>query len=193
VRRRRAHALFATVAAGCALAATMHGVRLQRATAIEAQVAATAAAPSDAAAGAAASAGPGPSHAEADEVRLARAVALAAAERYEPALDAYKALVRSERAVLRRAALFNLGNLHLREAQRRAAFDSVQAAALVELAKQSYRDLLREDPGDWDARYNLERALWKAPEHDDADDEGVAPERSERAITTMQSDRGALP
>jgi hypothetical protein len=30
---------------------------------------------------------------------------------------------------------------------------------LVELAKQRYRDLLRAEPQDWDARYNLERAL----------------------------------
>ena len=48
-----------------------------------------------------------------------------------------------------------------------ANLNPFQAQALVELAKQRYRDLLRADPGDWDARYNLERALWLAPEAQD--------------------------
>jgi mxaK protein len=43
----------------------------------------------------------------------------------------------------------------------KAASDSL---ATLELAKQRYRDLLRVNPLDWDARYNLERALRLAPE-----------------------------
>jgi mxaK protein len=35
---------------------------------------------------------------------------------------------------------------------------------MLEQAKERYRELLRIDAGDWDARYNLERALWLAPE-----------------------------
>jgi len=31
--------------------------------------------------------------------------------------------------------------------------------------------LLRVSPGDWDARYNLERALWFAPEASEGADE----------------------
>jgi len=40
----------------------------------------------------------------------------------------------------------------------------VRSLPLLEQAKQRYRQLLRVSPGDWDARYNLERALWFAPE-----------------------------
>ena len=66
---------------------------------------------------------------------------------------------------------------------------SDQLLPLVELAKQSYRDLLRETPGDWDARYNLERALYLAPEseEDAAADEPPAPQ--EHAISTVRAKR----
>ena len=128
-----------------------------------------------------------------DEARFALAVALAASGRYEPALNAYKALIHGDRDDLKRAALYNLGNLHLREAQRRDPSDRLKALPLIELAKQSYRDLLRLDPSDWNARYNLERALWLAPEAEDSAQEPVPPQQSERAVTTMRSDRGELP
>ena len=65
---------------------------------------------------------------------------------------------------------------------------------LIELAKQSYRDLLREDPNDWDARYNLERALWLAPEVEQviADDAEPA-DKEENVATTLQHARIDLP
>jgi mxaK protein len=63
---------------------------------------------------------------------------------------------------------------------------------LVELAKRNYRLLLRETPADWDARYNLERALWLAPEsaQEIADDE--PPER-DQSVSTLQGARIDLP
>ena len=91
-------------------------------------------------------------------------------------------------------ALYNAGNLHLREALKNGEGEAIRSLPLIELAKQHYRDLLRADPGRWDARYNLERALWLAPEADDAasaDDARTTPR--ERAITTMRSDGGDLP
>ena len=91
--------------------------------------------------------------------RPAHALALTRAGRYEAALAAHKALVQQERGPLRAAALYNLGNLHLRQALRHGPERAGEALPLVELAKQSYRDALRAEPGDWDARYNLERAL----------------------------------
>jgi mxaK protein len=128
------------------------------------------------------------------EARYAHALALASAGRYEEALAAQKAFVQAEHGALRRAMAYDLGNLHLREALRRGANDPDAALPLVELAKQSYRDVLREDPGDWDARYNLERALALAPE---ADDEGAQaaepPANKERTVTTARVGRKDLP
>ena len=41
--------------------------------------------------------------------------------------------------------------------------DSARAVPLIELAKGIYRGLLREEPADWDLRYNLERAVRICP------------------------------
>lgn len=94
--------------------------------------------------------------------RLARAVALSAGGETEAAETLFTELARRDDAV-GRAARFDLANAYLRQGLA-AADDPARARALVELAKQRYRDLLRETPADWDARYNLERALRLAPE-----------------------------
>ena len=67
----------------------------------------------------------------------------------------------------------------------------------VEHALRLGRDAtnLRERPDDWEARYNLERALWLAPEIEQAaaaEDEGPEPPR-ERVVTTLQGVRLDLP
>jgi mxaK protein len=95
----------------------------------------------------------------------------------------YKTLIQGDRTDLQRAALYNLGNLHLREALKSGPDEAARSLPLIELAKQSYRDLLRVDPTDWDARYNLERALWLAPEIEQAD-APEPPEPPERATST---------
>jgi mxaK protein len=132
--------------------------------------------------------------ADAPEAQLARAVFAARNQDYDGALTIYKALIQNERADIRRAALYNLGNLHLREAQRRGENNIMQAFPLLELAKHSYRTLLRDDPNDWDGRYNLERALSLAPEIGASlsEDEGT-PVRGERAPTTIQAESTELP
>lgn len=87
----------------------------------------------------------------------ARGETLRALTRYRQAADAGGPL-----AV---AALYNIGNLHLRQAlSARGAGQKAQSVALFELAKQSYRDALALDPGYWDAKYNLERTLRLAPD-----------------------------
>ncbi|HEV7716490.1 MAG TPA: hypothetical protein VGO53_12910, partial [Steroidobacteraceae bacterium] len=172
---RTIHATFAAVAASCAALAAYQGVRLEQARRVNASIvsAATSSVP---------------------EAQFAHALALARMSQPEAALKAYKALAQGQREDLREAALYNIGNLHMREAARIGAEDESQSLPLIELAKQSYRDALRNDPGDWDARYNLERALRLAPEVDDPpaeDDSQEAPE--EHVSSTLQGAKMDLP
>ncbi len=88
----------------------------------------------------------------------------------------------------------NAGNLHFREALKEEGLESaVRILPLVELAKQSYRTVLRRDPQRWDARYNLERALWMAPELDESLSFSVPRNTEERVMSTLRSTRGDLP
>jgi tetratricopeptide (TPR) repeat protein len=127
------------------------------------------------------------------EARLARAVALSRLD-YDGALAAYKSIIQSNREDLHRLALYDLGNLHLRQAVQYGLADEAQSLPLTELAKQSYRDLLRRDPTDWDARYNLERALRLAPEEDaDASEDTNPPDPREHQRSTIADPRMDLP
>ena len=127
------------------------------------------------------------------EARLARAVALSRLD-YDGALAAYKSIIQSNREDLHRIALYDLGNLHLRQAVQYGLADEAQSLPLTELAKQSYRDLLRRDPTDWDARYNLERALRLAPEEDaDASEDTNPPDPREHQRSTIADPRMDLP
>lgn len=124
------------------------------------------------------------------EARLTRAVELSKSD-YDGALSGYKAIVQSGREDLRRLALYDLGNLHLEHALQMS--DEAQSLPLVELAKQSYRDELRRDPNDWDARYNLERALRLAPEEDEDSEDSEPPPRKEKERSTIADPRMDLP
>ncbi|MDR3380515.1 MxaK protein [Cupriavidus basilensis] len=154
MRRRTIHLAFAVAAVAFGALAAAQAIQLRKAARIN-QAVASAKANASAAA-------------DVPEARLAQAGALAEAGQHDAALAVYNSLIQRGRTdALGQAALFNLGNMFLRNARETAANDAFQAQALVELAKQRYRDLLRADPGDWDARYNLERALWLAPEAQD--------------------------
>jgi mxaK protein len=179
-RRLVVHLVFAGVLLALAVPASLQALRLQEASRVNRAIAR--AADPQAVAG------------DFPQARFAHALALARAGRQEPAQDAYKSFARSERGPLRAAAYYNLGNLHLRAALKNGAGRAVESLPLLELAKQAYRDALRADPGDWDARYNLEQALWLAPEVDDqptADND--PPVQRERAVTTAPSIRSDLP
>lgn len=180
MKRRTVHLAFAASAIALALPAAWQAQRLDQALRLNraiAQAADPAALPGRFA-----------------EARFAHASALAAAGQYEAALAAHKALVQEEHGPLRVAALYNLGNLHLREALKHGPDRASEALPLVELAKQSLRDALRADPADWDARYNLERALGLAPEVDEqASEDNEPPVQRERTITTAPSFRSDLP
>lgn len=134
---------------------------------------------------------------QAPELRFAQAHALAqspaASAARDAALNRYLALQSDAR--LGAAARFNSANLLVRQAiEVRSSAQPGQAIALLELAKEYYRDVLRDDPSNWDARYNLERAQRLQPDADD--DEAPAPgqERNrERAATTMRGHSPGLP
>ena len=180
MRRRHVHAIFGTAGVLLAALVVAFAMRLAQAERVDRAIARAAA--------------PAAADRDVPEARFAQALALGAAGHYEPALRAHKALVQAEHGPLREAALYNLGNLHLREALKTAPATPDAAAPLVELAKQSYRDALRADPADWDARYNLERALQLAPEVDEetADDGDAEPDK-ELTITTAPAGRSDLP
>jgi mxaK protein len=131
------------------------------------------------------------------EMRFAQAAALAAsgtgAAHGEAALNAFTALQGDN--ALGQAARFNSANLLLRQAERvRAGNQPGQAIPLIELAKETLRELLRHDPAFWDARYNLERAQRLLPDPEEADTTPEGPQRSaERAATTMRAFSPGLP
>ena len=166
MRRRTWHLLFGAVALACASAVAVNALRWWQ---VQETNRAIVAASRQAV-------GPNPSPAPNDaprEVRLARALALAEAGAYDAAFKAYSALIRPEAPdAIGRQALYNLGNMHLRQGTTGEG-SAPAAMPMIELAKQRYRDLLRAAPEDWDARYNLERAVRLAPEEHPlaADDE----------------------
>ncbi len=180
MKRLHVHATFGTASALLAVLVVAAGLRLRQAERVDDSIARAAT--------------PAAADRDVPQARLAQALALGAAGHYEAALRAHKSLVQEEHGSLREAALYDLGNLHLRQALKSGPTPSDAAAPLVELAKQSYRDALRDDPGDWDARYNLERALQLAPEVDEeaTDDSEPEPDK-EITITTAPSGRSDLP
>ena len=128
------------------------------------------------------------------QVQFAQAYALAADGAHGPALNRYRTL--QAHAQLGQAAHYNSANLLMRQALVvRAGTQPGQAIALIELAKELYRDVLRADPQHWDARYNLDRAQRLLPDPDEAL-EAAPPDtnrNAERAATTMRGYSPGLP
>ncbi|MBA4284348.1 MAG: MxaK protein [Xanthomonadaceae bacterium] len=114
------------------------------------------------------------------EAALAFALALAQGGDYDRALKALETLSQSPRDDIRLIARYDLGNLHLRQAKAIGDEQVAKGRTLVELGKQAYRRVLDEDPQHWEARYNLERALWLEPEADDGNVEVTPPPAVER-------------
>jgi mxaK protein len=100
------------------------------------------------------------------EVRFAAAYAMESKGRTQEALNVYRELMVGAAPRLKRDAMFNSANAYLTQAlaMRHDSAESSAFLTVVELAKASYRELLREDSTDWDARYNLEKALRLAPD-----------------------------
>lgn len=127
------------------------------------------------------------------ELRFAQACAQAASGAAEAALTRYGAL-HADTSV-GQAARYNGANLLLRQGiALRAGAQPGQALALVELAKEGYREVLRHDADDWAARYNLERAQRLVADPEGEDEEPPAARRgAERAATTMRGYAPGLP
>ena len=127
------------------------------------------------------------------ELRFAHAAAQAASGADEAALNAFTTLQGD--TPLGQAARFNSANLLLRQAVKLQGGDQAgQAIPLIELAKETLREVLRHDPTQWDARYNLERAqrLFPDPDANDLAPEGPV-RNAERAATTMRAFSPGLP
>ena len=103
-------------------------------------------------------------------VRLAYAVFLARREQYAEAQEILADLGERGDPGFRARALYDLGNLYLRQALMETGRSAAgRAAPLAELAKEAYRRALRADPGFGDAKYNLEVATRLMPDFDSVD------------------------
>lgn len=129
------------------------------------------------------------------EVRFAQAYFFDRQGKRELALALYQEVINTGSRELAADARYNSANIYLRWAlDLRSQEGEHQALPLIELAKQGYRDLLRKRHNDWDARYNLERALRLVSEsEEESAAAGPPPLQSERAITTMRGFTLGLP
>lgn len=134
------------------------------------------------------------------QLRFAAAYRLITASDTTPGSDAAQSAIRAFRALqgdtpLGQAARYNAANALLRQAvELRQGEQAGQSIALIELAKETYREVLRHDPADWDARYNLERAQRLLPDPEEAEPPPAgAPQAAERAATTMRGISQGLP
>jgi len=127
------------------------------------------------------------------ELQFALAYAQAASGATEEASMRYRALQGD--SALGQAARYNSANLLMRQAIAvRATAQPGQAIPLLELAKEIYREVLRNDPEQWDARYNLERAQRLLPDPDENLAEPADMKRdAERAVTTMRGYSPGMP
>lgn len=127
------------------------------------------------------------------QVQFAQAYALAADDNDDAALVRFRSLQGD--SPLGQAARYNTANILLRQAIKlRAGAQPGQAIPLIELAKETYREVLHHDPSYWDARYNLERAQRLLPEPDDTEEPPAeTPSNAERAATTMRGVSAGLP
>ncbi len=127
-------------------------------------------------------------------VRFAAAYSAARKGDSQAALNRYRELQQVSDPQVRRDAKFNSGNLYMQQTlAQRADVDASAALTLVELAKQSYRDLLRDDAADWDGRYNLEKALRIAPDPEEDSEAMATPPSRLRTPTTGEGRDLGLP
>lgn len=127
------------------------------------------------------------------EAMFARAYLLDRKGESEKVLALYQRVQREAPAELGIAAQYNAANVLLRQAIETANAEGDQRAQpIFELAKESYRALLRRAPQHWDGRYNFERALRLSPEAIEGEAVGQNA-GAERSVTTMRGFTLGLP
>jgi mxaK protein len=82
---------------------------------------------------------------------------------YREALSLYNSIEYHDAPTLRERVKYNMGTIYLQEAVKLWNAEGVEAYArvntLLELAEAAYREVLRLNDQNWDARYNLEYAM----------------------------------
>lgn len=127
------------------------------------------------------------------EVVFAHAKRADRAGDFQSALNLYKLAEGKGSPRVAQGARYNSANLYFREALALRETTGVrEASPMAELAKESYRKVLREEPRHWDAKYNFERVLRAFPDWGAASDV-LPPQDAERAITTMKGYTLGLP
>ena len=111
-------------------------------------------------------------------------------EDYQGALILYASLETTANEQLRKDVLFNSGNTYLQQAAKLDfERDAEQVFPLIELAKASYRRVLKIDSQYFKAKYNLERALQILPDADEKQDITVKGfERLVRAVVSAANE-----
>lgn len=119
---------------------------------------------------------------------FARAHYLLARDRLDDARAPTERLALGDARRFAFAALYDKGNAHLRRALEIVdAHRYDDTIAQVNLAKQHYLRALRIDPGDWDAKFNLDVAMRLVRDFPDGEAEGddEPPEQPDRLWTDL--------
>lgn len=127
------------------------------------------------------------------ELRLARAHYLKQKHRYDDALSTLGLIIDKGDRFFQAKVHYNLGNIYLEQAVSNVETQNINAALpLAGLAKQSYRQSLKLDSQNWDAKYNLEVAMRLLPEMDkiNSPDDSVNNQKTQLWTTVPGFPRG---
>ena len=131
---------------------------------------------------------------ERPELRYNMGTALLRLGRYDEAQQFLQAALEDVEPGLRQRTLYNLGNRFLEEG--RASQDDEQRNRLLDAAVEAYKDALRLNPGDQDAKWNLELALREQdepPEESPQDDQDQQDQRDQQEGGGGQQDSPNAP
>ncbi len=111
------------------------------------------------------------------EVRYNLGTALLRLGKYEDAERQLRLALRELRPEVRQRAYYNLGNRYLENARKAPAGDAQAYRQLLDGAVESYKQALRLQPDDMDAKWNLELALREREKQDKSPSGGATQQR----------------